>query len=330
MLKTPDQHLLELLKDFPNFGWAVESLVSSRGEDEGHNWPEWCFLPIGGWLAILQSSDKSKPTDPTSLSDYGLDIARLAAIGAWRYSQGVYEFNNDLYESLMASEHNGKLPVDLLKNLPEWSIYIPVKNDIYWGEEKKNPLVGFWVHLDFDLHTGREEMRFLFNFSDGRLMPGIMHLQYETLDGSLKSIVEASIKNMGESNNEVVKFMVESQKQQNELIRKVLPLILYLVSEPPAEDDHIKNPTLGYPSFKKTKKGLRLFPARGIRKWKVGESLGEIIRKERLVAYHGHSAGTKKVPHLRRGHWHGYWHGKGRTKYSVKWVRPTFVNNLED
>jgi len=317
---SPEEHLVRLMKDFPRLGEIVEIFVSARGEKNFSDWPQWCFLPMAGWIELVRERLGNE-----GLEQYGEEIARVAAIGTWRYSQGIYNFDDELYNALMASEHNGKIPVELFKNLPEWSLYIPIKSDdVVFDGEKIN---GFWVHLEFDVNTGREELRFLFNTQNGLLLPAILHLQYETLDESLKSVLEVSIENLGQSDNELVKLLVDTQQEQKKIIKKVLPLVLYLVSEPPEEDEHIKNPTLGYPTLKKTKKGFRLFPARGIKKWKVGENIGETLRKERASAMSGHSAGTKKAPHLRRGHWHGYWHGKGRSKYKVKWVKPTFVGS---
>ena len=73
-----------------------------------------------------------------------------------------------------------------------------------------------------------------------------------------------------------------------------------------------------------------------IRAWHVGVRYGETIRMTRKkadrdvtdrVTHPG--AGTSKRPHMRRGHWHHYRTGKGRTNLILKWIPPILVGTGE-
>jgi len=60
--------------------------------DRGHglpNWPDWCFLPMSGFYAIL-SDDAQCDRLPLNQME---DVARLAAMGTWRVTQGIYRFD---------------------------------------------------------------------------------------------------------------------------------------------------------------------------------------------------------------------------------------------
>ena len=52
------------------------------------------------------------------------DVGLLAAIGTWRYSQGIYRFDDSVYEALRDTVPSGDMPVDVLYRLPEWCVYI--------------------------------------------------------------------------------------------------------------------------------------------------------------------------------------------------------------
>lgn len=313
----PDKKLAELSFQYPNYDKYIEYYVAHRGQKNIPDWPQWCFLPIAGWINIKEQTEKEK----SKISD----ISTFAGLGTWRYSQGVYEFEDEIYDALMASEHNGKIPTELLKNLPEWCPYIALKkNTVHFDSI---PIEGFWVYLEYDLSSKKDELRIILNIDDedSDPIPIIAHLNVETIDAALKSMLDQSIKMLSQSDNELVSNLAKVVQKQKKVLKQIMPLILYLVSEPEDEAPHIKNPSLNYPTLKKTKKGFRLFPARGIRKWKVGEKISETIKKERKLAELGHSKGTKKTPHLRRGHWHGYWYGKKKSKFKIKWIKPTFV-----
>ena len=72
-----------------------------------------------------------------------------------------------------------------------------------------------------------------------------------------------------------------------------------------------------------TKKGFRLFPAKKIKEWKLGEKIGSQLRQsepntnsELPSEYKG-----KRRSHIRRGHWQLYWTGRRKFKEGETPVR---------
>lgn len=40
-----------------------------------------------------------------------------------RYSQGIYQFDQDFYSAILATEAKGTLPAEVFYNLPEWCVH---------------------------------------------------------------------------------------------------------------------------------------------------------------------------------------------------------------
>lgn len=91
----------------------------------------------------------------------------------------------------------------------------------------------------------------------------------------------------------------------------------------------------GNPRLKKTKKGMRAFPAAGDTTWLVGYRIGAVLRGAAAGSTeHGEAgAGAKEHssprPHVRRAHWHSYWTGPrkdpARRQLVVKWIHPILI-----
>lgn len=94
------------------------------------------------------------------------------------------------------------------------------------------------------------------------------------------------------------------------------------------------------PEPKKTKKGVRYFPASTPTTWDVGVRMGTALRR-----VSGQTQGTQsdslgqevKRPHIRRGHWHTFLTGPRKTKDGedippaqrtrvLRWIPPIAVN----
>ena len=108
----PRQHLAAAGSLYPNAWRQIDHFRAMRGREGLGNWPDWCFLPIAGYHAIVSGGGSNRvPFDRIS------DLARLAALGAWRVTQGIYRFDEDLYEAIVSTELKGDIPADLLTSL---------------------------------------------------------------------------------------------------------------------------------------------------------------------------------------------------------------------
>ena len=148
----------------------VDNLRASRGNGLPR-WPEWCFLPTR--CAHANATGGTGRRLPYEHSHYS---SMLAALGAWRVSQGIYRFDRTLYDALTHTPLGRDLPREPLMRLPEWGLYIETY-DLIWsipGEER--PIHGAWAYLDWDERIGSAEDCEL------RLVPDAARTPHEALD----------------------------------------------------------------------------------------------------------------------------------------------------
>ena len=151
---------------YPDAWKQVDVFRQSRGGTLP-KWPAWCFLPMAAWYSIVSSDAGVDMLSP----DLVPDVARLAAIGTWRYSQGIYQFDESAGAALSQTLLHGEIPTEVLLRLPEWCIYIETPGWKWFG----GMLHGFWCHLEWDANTGRRELRLLLDTDNG-IFPQILHL----------------------------------------------------------------------------------------------------------------------------------------------------------
>lgn len=313
--------LLKLGEKYPV--WAdVDKLRQSKDE---MGWPDWCYLPMGGWHAIASQYESS----PLAISQL---TSKLAALGTWRMTQGIYRFDPALYPALIETPVSGDIPEDVLYQLPEWCVYIESPGLQLEG----NSVHGFWCHLEYDFNTGRHELRFLADTDLGKIA-AILHLK----GGSLLDALEASLT---ESSAQAVKLGIELDTDKTkadllEFLPSALSLVLYVCSQQEFTRRGVSD-TPANPEPKKTKKGWKIFPADGPLEWDVGVRIGAALRQAYQAEQTGGDglpSGRQVRPHVRRAHWHTFVSGPRiaqdgspipadkRTR-NLKWVPPIAVN----
>lgn len=319
MQHTPKNHLVAAGKMYPKAWAQADEFRADRGVGLP-KWPAWCYCPMAAWYAIV-SNDAG--VNRLSL-DLVADVARLAALGAWRITQGIYQFDPDLAESLDKTLLVGEMPTDVLLRLPEYSLYIDGAGLNWMGE----PLRGYWVHLEWDANTERRELRLLFD-TESALQPAILHMGPWTITEAVDRMVSESKKQAqaaGVNANLLTDQLVEKIASE---VQPVIARILYICSdEPEITDRDQPDQQPQRPKPKRIKKGWRLFPPDKPRVWHVGDQLGQQLRNANESHPRETTANRKKTrPHLRRAHWHGFWTGPrdGERKFNYKWLPPTVV-----
>ena len=274
------------------------------------DWPNYCFLPIVKSHQIVNGGRYSKDNNEAA------DIYRLAALSAWRATQGIYRFDPNLYSELFEMEI-GALPVEILRRIPEWCIYIELQDE-EWAR-------GVFVHLEYNAKTNTDELRFLFDTTfEGKEGADRLYPNFIYLTGSLQESLKqqrASIEDY--QNRHGLESSTYNFKRVHRRLTGVVSLVLYLCS---VNADMNRPPAA--PKTKRTKSGTRLFPAGRPSVWEVGYRIGPILGAAREAERSDSANGEKQVrPHVRRAHHHKYWIGTGDDKELIlKWLGPVYVN----
>ncbi|MDR1587392.1 MAG: hypothetical protein LBS57_08055 [Treponema sp.] len=261
----------------------------------------------------------------------------MAALGAWRWTQGIYRFHPELYSALADTAPSGDLPAEVLLRLPEWSLYIETPGMM---QSQDSPLDGVFVYLDVE-GSGTPTLRFVLN---GELGPGfgpILPLTGSTIRKSLEihfTRVFDTVPDIVSKVDFAKDDVVDEHSRRTELI---LPYVLYICADEADISGHVESAKPHYPVSVKTKKGLKLFPPDKPKIWKIGEDVGKALieAKERFLSESRATAAGDRAPmrpHIRRAHWHGYWTGPRKPKpnipleeqqrrYGYLWLPPTIV-----
>lgn len=334
--------LLKVTRKYPNIWKHVNELLE---EKENLQWPDWCFLPLDAWLALARYTMSEPNFHEAAGFELNSEIEQLklgnvfAALGTWRMTQGIYRFDETLYGELINTPVNGKIPVDVLLNLPEWCIFVETPNFAY----DDLSLQGFWAFLEFDQKEKRKELRFLLLADDGQTIPSILHLEQADLESAVSSVHKQAQKQIEELGDDAISY----KERINEMVdatvyflSRALSLLLYICSQNDFTHNQYPDIKPSMPEPKKTNKGIRYFPASIPTTWGVGVRMGTALRRvsAQTQSGQGDSLGQEvKRPHIRRGHWHTFLTGPRKTKDGadipaarrarvLRWIPPVAVN----
>ena len=189
-----DALLAEFRRYYPDALAVSGGLVERRGEP-GLEWPDWCWLPMAGTVAYLTS--RSVQGDRL-----GTDIGRVAALTQWRLGRGVYQIDPEVagYSTgaLWHSAGGGAAhwqqavlpPAETWTRLPEWCCYVELPPQVYDQLSGAFRFLGSFVHLEFDTHRGRPELRLVVD-TDGTwegLLPIPVYLDRPTLGAAINDM----------------------------------------------------------------------------------------------------------------------------------------------
>lgn len=270
-------------------------------EDAALKWEKWCYLPKAAWWAALEKCGLEKNDIPVYLN-----IA--AALGAWRWTQGIYTFHPALAAALIETEIKGDLPTNILTRMPEWCVYVDFEGTL--GEIR-----GFWAYLDE--YNQARELNYLVNLG-GRIgsLPPIILGEWSVDEGLRRAKMPDT--------EEFIKSVAH-------LYHHFTSVVLYVCS---SEPDIKGGEAPAYPAYKKVKRGLKLFPPDKPRYYRYGDIIGakieaaERAQKEEDERDYPHTRKSVR-PHIRRAHWHSFWRGKRQSQdreIDVKWLYPMLIN----
>jgi len=250
------------------------------------------------------------------------DVGALAAVGAWRYGQGIYRFHPTVYNALLTTPITGEIPCEVFYRLPEWCPYIETPGFEHEGMK----IHGFFVHLEWDANSARHELRLLVDEENG-LLPIPLHLGKWSLMEALSRMIKEA--NFQRTTHGVAPFEVGTSilPKMTAVLAPLVSLTLYLCAERPEYKGN--GPQKSGP--KRTKKGMRLFPAPGPVFWNVADKTGEAIEKAKRKNPEAKGTHVSPKTHIRRAHWHGFWTGPrsgsaSARRFELRWLPPILVN----
>ena len=249
----------------------------------------------------------------------------MTALAAWRMTQGIYRFHQELFEPVWDTPVSGELPVELLFHLPEWCVYVETP-----GKELSGmPVSGFFASLDDDSNYHRPELRLVIDV-EGRLVSFVLHLDKPTLAESIEAVAEHSIRMMQEHSLPTQRnpFTKEFKANMARSCSNLVSVLLYICSA--TQDMRDAGGSLRQPKNprpKKIKGGMKIFPAEKPTLWETGYRMGAALTKAKASASTGESMPHgSPAPHIRRAHWHSFWQGPksepDRRTITVKWLPP--------
>lgn len=303
----PVQHLHAVSRDYPGVWRQYDRFLAQRRELG--DWPGWCYCPMAAAYAIVSGGGDNRV--PLARS---LEISRVAALAAWRPTQGVYRFDETVMQSLLSTPITGDLPVEHLHRLPEWCCYVELP------PERAH---GFFAHLEHDPEAERTELRFLLDHDDG-LMPLALHLDGGTIDGALAGFVAHANAQAAESKLPLPAYGSNAIREIAGVAGPLVSVLLYLCSGDPEVRSTRGGQPRGLPRMRRGRDGCPYMPeARRPEVYETAFELGAAIRD----AERGPDRGGSVRGHLRRAHWHSYWVGSGEQKQrELRWLHPIAVN----
>ena len=317
-LATPAECVRRVGQHFPDI-WPRLDRLRVKHADGAHGFPDHWYLPFNGIVPVLDELLEEMAQAGARVGNVpGATVNMLATLAGWRVTQGVYRFDPTLYNALIATPIEGKLPTELLSRLPEWTVYIETPGMRWAGET----LHGVFAQVG-DLHDGAEVLTLVAHTAGpNHAVSGVcIRLDEDTIEASLEAVYfRHAAKGLALDADEFATLRVVPQ---------LISLLLYLCSEAAEIGDGAHRPVRPVP--RKTKKGTRMFPAERIAAWGVGMRLGAALRRiwndEERAGKVPSSTNASPRPHVRRAHWHKFLRGSRQNpKPVLRWLPPMPIN----
>lgn len=247
-------------------------------------------------------------------------------------TQGIYRFDPDLYDALIATPLTGDLPDELLYRLPEWGVYLETPGLTF----DERPLLGIYAHLNHGQGGKPSELRLLLDSdADIKLLPVPVPLGQGSVLDAINALTETARNNIERDFPEkrgLLENIEDSNQNDARDLTPILSLLLYLCAD---EADYTRPPHAKIVRSKAVDNQRIMIIPENVRTWEVGERIGAALRQAKA---HADTASMpddtmphqRPRPHIRPAHWHGYWTGPkdGERKFTLKWIAPTLVNAI--
>jgi len=358
IVERPVHYLAQCSRRFPQV-WRQHD-QARREYKPILNWPDWCYAPVAVTAIAILGAPALHASNEL-IDEQAAIMKCYSALAAWRITKGVYIFDQTIWDRLWETQIEGDLPVEVLRQLPEYCVYIPFPRPLdYYTIDcfHRIPIYGFFAHLE-QLSAGDTYLLLTLDIDTSSVRGCDVGAYHELvnitlpLKGDLSECCRLFVGGLkrglgdrrrmaeaGEIDAEQIPYFLDAEQwvdhQQDLLIRPLLAILLYLCT---AEADiRGPDPIRGLRTYK-SKRGLRALTPDEPTIREVGYVIGAKFRAA-IAAASSRSAGGggahgSPMPHVRRAHYHGYWIGPKAAiegeqptsrRFILKWLNPIFVN----
>lgn len=237
--------------------------------------PPETFVPLADLAAVVaQTHDLLDPLVQA-------DLLSLMTVGTWRVTRGVYRLDETVLDALWnETAPPDELPLEQLRYLPEWSVYVPLPGRV--------TAEGWPIHGVFAMFTP-EQVLLTVDLTSGSLA-------HESIVIGTKSLAEAVQQDAQDT-------PAGMRVGHAGFLGNVLNVLLYLCT---VDVDLPSRPVRPTRLGRKRGGGL----AQQVTTWEVGVRLGAALRKAqsegRADPDSAYPRGTAVRPHIRRAHFHHF------------------------
>jgi hypothetical protein len=322
-------HLAAVARQPQALPWAVWPELRAALAAAGLSWPRHCYLPHGH--VARWAAEQGLPMEHSALAH---QIAIQSALAAWRPTQGIYRYDDDVGLALACCPLTGELPAAALRRLPEWSVYI--ETDPAWQPIAGLPPVhGAWLTIDWHSQDG-DELRLVCDHGDSLTISMLPLAEGISIPAALDRQRDLMLHALARD-EDVTSGILQGPDRHYQVARLwsgILSLALYLCAEPElyAQRSGATAPPRQRPAPRRTRAGYRDHPPAAPEIWETAYRLGHIIRQGRdLARAHDAEGRHGPRPHIRRAHWHSFWCGPAdRRELRPRWLPPIPVATADD
>lgn len=300
--------------------WDMIEWVRGKGIEFGYKWDESiCRYPIAYAIGALTKLGASS-FDATGMGGF------YAALAMWRREKRIYRYDPDLMDEVLETADDLVIPVEVLRRMPAQCLFIQYP-------EHGSDVAGFFAWIECDVERNSQELRIFYIDRGGEpLFQSFIHLiPGGTISDGISEAKRRILENANVSPG--VGIALKSVEESRQITIESVQLLLYVCAENADMEENEEQKRIYKPGQKIADR------FREVRKWDVGENVGEQIRiikarkssqpssaNESTESVGSKTHRYKNRPHMRRAHWHHYWTGVGRTKLTLKWINSMLVN----
>lgn len=284
--------------------------------------------PTAKSIARIVMSKERKVLDKIDyMSSLTIDLEMLSALSMWRKNKQIYSFYGELEELLYEqATEDFNVPVDVLQNLPFPCIFI---------ETKKLNIMDILGFFAFYLVKNNKKQFHLVLVTKDLLIPVPIYL---AKGQNLKNVFSHYVNQFSSFTQKMYPCPEQDYKNQQEkyiwMIISVMQLLLYIC----AQNAEISEKSENRKVYKKSPEIKDQY--KEVHQFECGKKISEVIRKtikvnssevmndEQKITFL-QKIGSKKRPHVRKGHWHHYWVGSKKEQnrqLKLNWIAPSVIH----